>query len=110
MHTLIVLPGVTPLRRNVNYILVDSKDFTSSWCCKCIAGMQFDNVEIWASDDPEATAWAMSRHFGKKNNTGTILLTKSVWEALESLYQMGNMEQKHIDAIKASCNIVEDLK
>lgn len=110
MYTLIVLPGVTPLRQSRNYVLVDSKNFTSGWCCRYLPGMQFDNVEIWDSNGPEATAWAISRAFGARDNTGTILLTRSVWEALESLYQMGNMEQKHIEVIRASCNIVEDLK
>ena len=107
MYSLIVLPGVTPQRRHGNYILVDSKDFTFDWCCKCIAGMQFSNVEIWASNDPEATWYALTR--ARYPGDVSILLTKSVWEALESAYVTHGMERKDIDIIKSMCDIVEDL-
>jgi hypothetical protein len=103
------MPGVTPIYSSKSdYILIDTKDFTLNWCYKNIAGMQFSNIEIWKSEDSKATAYALSR--ARSPQGISVLLTKSVWGALESLYQMGNMEQKHIDAIKASCNIVEDLK
>ncbi len=107
MYSLIVLPGVTPQRRNGNYILVDSKDFTLDWCYRCIPGMQFSNVEVWASNDPEATAYAFTRT--RHPGDISVLLTMSVWQDLESAYQERGMEQKHIDGIKAMCDIVEDL-
>lgn len=107
MYTLVVLPGVTPQRKIGNYLLVDSKDFTFDWCCKCIAGMQFSSVEIWASNDPEASGYALTR--ARYPGDVSVLLTKSVWEALESAYVAHGMKREHIDDIKAMCDIVEDL-
>ena len=107
MYSLIVLPGVTPLRRHGNYILVDSKDFTVDWCCRCIAGIEFSNVEIWASDDPGASWYALTR--ARYPGDVSVLLTKSVWEALEGAYKAQGMEKEHIDSIRAMCDIVEDL-
>lgn len=97
----------TPQRRWGNYTLVDSKDFTFDWCCHYIAGFQFSSVEIWASNDPEATWYALTR--ARYDGEVTVLLTKSVWNALEKAYIENGMERKHIDTIKAMCDIVEDL-
>ncbi|XKX17485.1 hypothetical protein MVUOKPPV_CDS0088 [Klebsiella phage phi1_175008] len=109
MRSLIVMRGVTPIYSSKSdYILIDTKDFTLDWCYKNIAGMQLPNIEIWESEDSHATAYALSR--SRSPHGISVLLTKSVWKSLESLYKTGNLEQKHIDAIKASCNIVEDLK
>lgn len=66
MYSLIVLPGATPQRRIGNYLLVDSKDFTLNWCLSHIPGCRFDSIEIWASDDEDATAFAFSRAWGSK--------------------------------------------
>lgn len=107
MYTLVVLSGVTPLRRSGNYILVDSKDFTFDWCCKCIAGLQFSNIEIWESNDPKASWYALTR--ARYPGDVSVLLTKSVWEALESAYEAHGMTRKDIDSIKDMCDIVEDL-
>lgn len=107
MYSLIVLPGITPQRRCGNYILVDTKDFTFDWCCKCIAGMQFSNVEIWASESSEATWYALTRV--RYEGSVSVLLTKSVWEALEGAYKTQGMAQTDIDEIRAMCDIVEDL-
>lgn len=107
MPTLVVLPGATPQRRWGNYTLVDSKDFTFDWCCHYIAGFQFSSVEIWASNDPIATWYALTR--ARYEGEVTVLLTKSVWDALEKAYIEHGMEREHIDTIKAMCNIVEDL-
>lgn len=109
MYSLIVLPGVTPQRKNGNYLLVDTKDFTIDWCLRTIPGCRFDSVEIWASDDPQATGFALTTSWGETNETGSILFTKSVWEALESAYEAHGMKRESIDGIKAMCNIVEDL-
>lgn len=108
MRSLIVLPGVVAPRRAGNYLLVDSKIFTLTWCCHHIAGVEFSNVEIWASDDPKASWYALSR--ARSSGDVSVLLTKSVWEALESTFETHGMEREHIDSIKAMCDIVEDLK
>lgn len=109
MYSLIVLPGVTPQRRNGNYLLVDSKDFTLKWCLGTIPGCRFDSVEIWVSDDQDATAFAFSRAWGERNETGSVLMTKSVWEGFENHCLSNGMEEIHIQELKKMCNIVEDL-
>lgn len=116
MESLIVLPNVTSggswgNRYNNNFTLVDTRNFTFDWCIRHIPGCQFDNLQIWASNDPVATSYAIGRTFGIQKGTGGILVTKSVWEAFEkSVQEEGNFEKERLDEMKVYFNIVEDLK
>lgn len=108
METLIVLPGASPIhKRDETVILVDSKDFTLHWCCNYIAAYQLRDIQIWASDDPSATAFALGR--ARSENNITIILTKSVWDGLEGVYKIDGASEEDIAELKSMCYIVEDL-
>lgn len=109
MHSLIVLPNVKKQKQSRKYyLLVDSKDFTHAWCCDCIGGMGFTNIQIWESNDSSATAFAISR-LRSWDGPFTVLLTQSVWDGLESYYLSNDVKPEDIAEVKSWCDIVEDL-
>ena len=109
MFSLIVMPGAKLVRRpRSRCIVVDTKDFTMHWACRNIPGMRFGHIEIWESEDNTATAYAMTRAY-YDGDEPTILLTKSVWEGLESLYKSSDVDPEFINEFRSSCEIMEDL-
>ena len=109
MYTLVVLPGAKKQKRGFkNYLVVDSKDFTLAWCCDYIAGMGFTNIQIWATKENDATAFAISR-LRSWDAPFTVLLTQSVWDGLEGYYLSHDVKPEDIEEVKSWCDIVEDI-
>lgn len=108
MSTLIVLPGVTPIYRpGFKPLLICPEDFTPTWCHHYLGGLEIANMQIWESFYPEATAYAITR--ARSEETVTVILGRSVWEALEAFYRSNDFEEEDILSLRGFCEIVEDL-
>lgn len=108
MSTLIVLPGVTPIYRpGFKPLLICPEDFTPTWCHHYLGGREIANIQIWESFYPEATAYTITR--ARSEETVTVILSRSVWEALESFYRSDGVEEQDILNLRGFCEIAEDL-
>lgn len=108
--TFIVMPGAKQLYKpGSDYVICDTKDFTFDWCCRNIAGFQFQTIQIWQSDDHEAIAYALSRL--RYKGDVSLLVSKLSWERYKE-YCKEFMSDEVFDNFAESVNvaIVEDLK
>ena len=110
--TFIVIPnGVQLYKPRSDFLVCDTQDFTFDWCCRNIAGYQFTSIQIWQSNDPEATAYTLTRL--RWEGSESLLIAKSVWQAYESLYlDVLGLDKDDFNKLGNSVNItlVEDLK
>lgn len=108
--TFIVMPGAKQLYKpGSDYVICDTEDFTFDWCCRNIAGFQFQTIQIWQSNDPEATAYALTRLRHERDLS--LLIAKSSLENYREYckaYMSEDIFHKFIETLNVA--IVEDLK